>query len=337
MQVDKESVSRDAEGFTRDLTCQCRPSTSKLQSTVVITYKKAFFIALIATVFFASAYWGWHHYTTLSVAIQKPVKQAPKRLPAQPESSPLVQDIMKRAVLENSAGAESKQSVSKNSASPSNAKKTAVDKDPATEIFKHWMAIMNDPEAMRLASLERQAQAERRYAAFFNRLNISPEDRARITKLLVEKRQVAVDLMVASAQKGVNPLEDTEQFDSWVKQGRDEAELRIKEALGDGLYKAYREYERSYRDQRKADGQMNVVTNLQMSAEYQRAPLSADQGTQLLSVLEKQKSSDISDQVISEAQNFLTPAQMRALLILQEEQLAAELRRTVRKRILPIQ
>jgi len=105
-----------------------------------------------------------------------------------------------------------------------------------------WLSRMDDPEVQRLTALQQKAQVNRRYAALFKSLKLTPEQLAQFKNLLVEKQTANTDALIAASQQGINPLQNPEEFRQLVASAQAEIDTKIKTTLGDDGYEQFQSY-----------------------------------------------------------------------------------------------
>ncbi len=193
---------------------------------------------------------------------------------------------------------------------------------------KQWLADANDPAVIRRMSTQAHNQTVRRYAPLFTQLNLSAEQTDAFTKLLTDKRQTPMDIVVASLQAGTDPAANMDGFRSQVIESRAAIENQIQALLGDPAYAQYQAF-----DQNAAHA--GVINNLQTSLLGTAEPLTPDQITRLNQVLQATGATHVTDPVIAGAQQFLSPTQLQALQDLRAIQQANSLKRSQAGQALP--
>lgn len=188
---------------------------------------------------------------------------------------------------------------------------------------EQWLAAANDPDLLRRIYGQVRRRVERRYDPLFKQLGLTPGQIDQVLKLLVDKRQAPVDIIVAGMQNDGDPRRDYGAFIDQVQSARAGIEDQIKSLLGDANYALYREYDQMV-------GQSNTVTRLQQALQTSGNPLTDEQVNRLQQLLQVNGSGHISADVVWTARAFLTPPQQQALQALREEQLAASVRRQQR-------
>ena len=162
---------------------------------------------------------------------------------------------------------------------------------------------------------------ERQYGALAKQLGLNAAQTDQFMKLLVDKQLASADATVAAMQAGDKALNDPNAMAMLVAASRNDIEAQIQSLLGDSGYLQYLQAVR-------ATGQTNTLGRLQ-AALMGTEPLSDAQLGQLQQVLDANHINHISDKVMADAQaqGFLTPAQMKALQNLFQEQQAGQARR----------
>jgi hypothetical protein len=181
-----------------------------------------------------------------------------------------------------------------------------------------YLARMEDPEVRRLMDLERLAAINRGLAPFLRNAKLTPAQIAQFQQLLLERQNVANDVLVSATQQGINPLDDPEEFRQMVKQSQADVDSQIQAAIGPDAYAQYQAFQQS-------QGQRSVATQLQQDLSYTEAPLSdsqRDQVVQLIGQSNPNGGSSVNDQTLSLAQGVLSEPQIQALRNIQQLQQA---------------
>jgi phage shock protein A len=237
---------------------------------------------------------------------------------------------LRQTTAQNTAEAASPEDSSKPSelkkSPPLRAGETLVSADADKTI--QWLADANNPDVMRRLSTQARNQTLRHYDDLLKGLNLSPEQNEQLVRLLIEKKQAAVDVAAASFQQGEDPRNDPKKFKAEIVATKDKIEDDIQALLGDDNYARYVEYDRN-------NGQTNVVTNLSNVLRGTGKPLSADQAELLHQSLQQHETGRITAKVIADSKNFLTPEQVLALQDLRAVQQANSEKRNLPTQVLP--
>lgn len=207
--------------------------------------------------------------------------------------------------------------------------------------------LMDNPEFMRVLNLQRHAMLDARFAELFRRLNLEGDALVEFKRLLVEKENVALDVVAVSETSPEGPLRP-ETLGASIRAAHSQIDQAIHSALGSDRYAMYREYERTL-------AHRTTVAQLEKRLSYSGAPLQPVQAEAVVRILESNTPAPpvesgappvsvlvrsgvpeavplapttvgagrVTDQVVSQAQTVLAPAQVDALKQIQLEQEAA--------------
>lgn len=206
--------------------------------------------------------------------------------------------------------------------------------------------LMDNPEFIRALNLQRQSLLDARFSDLFRRLGLDDEALAEFKRLLVEKENVALDVVAVSETAADGPLKP-ETLGASIRAAQSQIEQAIESSLGGDRYAMYREYERTL-------AHRTTVAQLERRLSYTGAPLqpaqaeaivrimeshtppAVEQGAQPLSVLVRSGVPEavpvvpasagagrVTNDVVAQAQTILTPSQVDALKQIQLEQEAA--------------
>ncbi len=202
-------------------------------------------------------------------------------------------------------------------------------------------AFMATPEAQQLVSMVARGALDAKYADLFRQMRLSPEELERFKQLLLEKQNTVRDVYSAARENGLRGRENRDEIRALIEQSQAEVDESIKSEMGDARFAQYRQYESSL-------SQRAVVDQLAKTLSYSSAPLSAQQGDQLVAILAANPSQNsgggnaeggrngffvspggglsastpITNAAIKEAQSFLSATQVNALRELQVVQQA---------------
>jgi len=202
--------------------------------------------------------------------------------------------------------------------------------------------LMANPEFAKAWSIEQRAQLDNRFAALFKQLNLSPSQLEAFKNLLVDRQSSAMDVMATAREQGLDPRTDREAINKLVASAQADVDQSIKAALGETAYQQYQNYQ-------STQPQRAVVSQLEQRLSYSATPLTSDQSAFLVQALASTSTADtaatgqaagfgggfggrggnaagtpITDAVIQQAQNVLTPDQVTALKDLQAQQQAQQ-------------
>ncbi|HEY1111682.1 MAG TPA: hypothetical protein VGE76_23710, partial [Opitutaceae bacterium] len=125
--------------------------------------------------------------------------------------------------------------------------------------------LMDNPEFMRALNLQRQAMLDARFSELFRRLGLEGEALTEFKRLLVEKENVALDVVAVSETAADGPLRP-ETLGASIRAAQSQIEQAIQSSLGGDRYAMYREYERTL-------AHRNTVAQLERRLSYTGAPL----------------------------------------------------------------
>jgi hypothetical protein len=201
--------------------------------------------------------------------------------------------------------------------------------DVTGDLAKQWLADANDPAALRRLNLQARAQTQRRYSELFQQLHLSPDQSEALTKLLIDKRLVAVDMTVAQVQQNQNPMSDLASFQDMVGAARTGIEGRIQELLGEQGYADYRDYDRNF-------SQNSNLAQIDDALRNSASALSDDQRDRLRQLLQDNNAARLNPKLINQTNDFLSPAQVQALQDLRQAQQLASQKRSQPQNLPPI-
>jgi hypothetical protein len=186
------------------------------------------------------------------------------------------------------------------------AKNIGGGKPVTADMVKSWYEAVNNPMVLRHLAAEARALTVERYASFFAQLHLTPEQAEALSKLLDDKRQAALDLAVASFQNGVDPRDDLDAFQARVFALRETIEPEIRSFLGDEGYAEYLAYNQMM-------GQATAFIRMEREIGGTENALHPEQADQLRQMLLKSPNGLVTPEIISSAQSFLSPSQLKAL------------------------
>ena len=134
---------------------------------------------------------------------------------------------------------------------------------------------LRDPAFLKKLSLVQAQMIADHYGALFERLQLTPEQRARFTALLAEKQLAKTD-----AEAAANRMIGTGQMIPAIAAAQQDVNAEIERALGPAGYQAYYAFEMT-------DGLRTTVKRLQESLRYGSDPLSDAQIEPLVTALDE--------------------------------------------------
>ena len=196
-----------------------------------------------------------------------------------------------------------------------------------------FAALMATPEFAQAMNLQQRAGLDGRYADLFKKLQLAPTDLEKLKNLLVERQTTRVDVMSSARAQGLDPRTNRDEINKLTVQAQAEVDASIKSSLGESVYNQFQNYETSL-------PQRGLISQLDQRLSYTGTPLNATQAEFLVKALAStpsnsatadsmggfgnRPSTTLSDAVILQAQNVLTPDQVSALKQLQAEQKAQQ-------------
>ncbi|WP_152032752.1 hypothetical protein [Ereboglobus luteus] len=204
---------------------------------------------------------------------------------------------------------------------------------------ENMRAVWESPEAVKVRTAEQRRRLDARYAGLFKKLNLSPGQIEKVKDLLVEKQNAGRDVMSVAREQGLDARANRGEIRQLIQQTGAEIDANIASVLGADKFAQYQTYEQT-------GSQRAVVGTIEQQLSYTSDALTQSQSEQLVSLLAANTpaSSDsggpggpswgggpmmmgggyggveITDQVVIEAQSFLSAAQVEALRQLQSEQ-----------------
>ena len=145
--------------------------------------------------------------------------------------------------------------------------------------FGAFAALSGNPEFQKLMAIQMKGRLSQTYAALFKSLNLSPEQLTQFQGLLSEKQQAIADTMQAAREQGINPRTDPDGFKALMGQAVAQTDASIQQTLGDAGFQQYQQYQQSLPER-------NVVNSLQQQLSYTQTPLTDDEASQMVSLLQ---------------------------------------------------
>lgn len=222
-------------------------------------------------------------------------------------------------------------------------------------------ALMDSPEVQQLMFMQQKSGLDGRYAALFRQLRLSPAELEKFKSLLVEKQTAVMDVFAAARSQGLGGREGRDEIRQLMQGTQAEIDAQIKSLLGEPAFAQFQDYERT-------QPQRAVVGQLEQRLSYSDAPLSPAQSDELTRIIARNSPADpaevrgvrnfaqafvgtgsvagqfiaagggrgsmITDAVVAQAQNVLSPPQVAALQEMQREQQAvADLQQQLRRNL----
>jgi hypothetical protein len=205
---------------------------------------------------------------------------------------------------------------------------------------------MENPEFVQALNLQRHASLDTRFAGLFRTLNLGATELAAFKNLLVEKENVALDVVMVSETLADGPL-SPEALRASARSAQAQVEQAIHGSLGSERYEIYRDYERTL-------AHRATVAQLEQRLSYTSTPLTPGQADALVRILAEYappapvetapvmsvmvragvpeavpippttaSTGRVTEEVIAQSQSVLDPGQVQALRELQNGQQAA--------------
>jgi len=196
-----------------------------------------------------------------------------------------------------------------------------------------WMARMDDPEIRRLMAIQQKAQISRQFAPLMKKLNLTPDQLSQFQSLMLEKRNVQLDVLSAASQQGINPMQNPDEFKKMIESAQSDLDQKIQTTLGDDNYAQFQNFQQT-------QGQRGVVNQLNQDLSYTDSPLTTAQRDQMVQIMAQTAPPKtpanaaapntpppgggnlVTDQTIALAQNVLSASQLQALQGIQQQQQA---------------
>jgi hypothetical protein len=194
------------------------------------------------------------------------------------------------------------------------------------ETVQRWLGEASDPAVMRRLTLQARYQALRQYGPLLDQLKLDPTQEARLTVLLADKRQSAVDVVVTAFQRGEDLSQEPDRYREIVAGAKGEIEKQIYTLLGQERYLQYRDYDTSV-------AQGNVLRNVELSLRGSPETLTPEQTSRIKEILQGSDGARITAKMVDDAKEFLSPLQLQVLQDLRAVQQADEQKRIQRLQV----
>jgi hypothetical protein len=140
--------------------------------------------------------------------------------------------------------------------------------------------LAGNAEFQKLLAIQMKGRISQTYGPLFKALNLSPDQLAQFQSLLADKQQALMDVMQAAREQGINPRTDPDGFKTLVDQAVAQVDTNIQQALGDSGYQQYQQYQQTLPER-------NVVNTLQQQLSYTQTPLTDDEASAMISLLQQ--------------------------------------------------
>ena len=163
-------------------------------------------------------------------------------------------------------------------------------------------SMMKNPEMRKMMRGQQKAAVELMYAGLFKQLQLTPEEKAEMSELLIEAqmRQVEGSQGLFGDSEGQDPAQTRAAFE----QSKKEMDAQVKGLLGEERYAEYKDYQKNITERMQLD-------QLQSRLEGDQMPLQDQQRAQLLELMKDEKTK--VPPVIPSDSN-LSPAETKALM-----------------------
>ena len=214
--------------------------------------------------------------------------------------------------------------------------------------FGAFAALSGNPQFQKLMAIEMKGRISQTYGPLFKALNLSPEQLNQFQSLLADKQQAMLDVLQAAREQGVNPRTDPEGFKTLMTQAVAQTDQSIQQVLGDAGFQQYQQFQQTLPER-------NTVNSLQQQLSYTQTPLTDDQASQLVSLLQQTQpqragngtsgtttggpggpgpgimaivngggTARVTDETIAQAQSVLSAPQVAVLQQIQQQQQAQQ-------------
>jgi hypothetical protein len=212
--------------------------------------------------------------------------------------------------------------------------------------FGMFASMANNPEFQKLLAIQGKGRITQTYAALFKQLNLTPEQLNQFQQLLSDKQQALMDAMQAARDQGLSPRTDPETYKAAINQAVSQSDTQIQQMLGDAAYQEYQQYQQTLPER-------NVVNSLQQQLSYTQTPLTDDEASQMIGLLQQTQpqragsgtagtsnggdagpspmslingggTARVTDDSVSQASSILSSAQVSALQQIQQQQQAQQ-------------
>jgi hypothetical protein len=146
--------------------------------------------------------------------------------------------------------------------------------------FGAFASMAGNPEFQKLVSIQMKGRIVQTYGALFKSLNLSPDQLTQFEGLLADKQQAMMDVMQAAREQGVSARTDPDGFKTLVNQAVAQSDASIQQALGDAGFQQYQQYQQTLPER-------NTVNTLQQSLSYTQTPLTDDEASQMIGLLQQ--------------------------------------------------
>ena len=137
---------------------------------------------------------------------------------------------------------------------------------------------MARPEVQALLTAQQRAAIEARYDPLFRKLNLSPEQSAKLTALLADRGNTRRDVEDAARAQGIDPRQNPEAFRQLLGDAQAVLDAGIKSVIGDSGFAQLATFEQTL-------PQRNLVDQLQQRLVHTNVPLTPAQTEQLVQIL----------------------------------------------------
>jgi len=196
-------------------------------------------------------------------------------------------------------------------------KADASSKKAAAELARaKWEQARQSPQVKQIMAMRQRAKLDEDYAPLFKTLNLAPDQLEKFKDLLVDRQNAEHDVRTVAQEQGLNRHNsaDRSEIDQLIDQAQADVDNNIRAAIGQDKFAQYQYYE-------DTGDQRDVVDQIDQSLSYTSAPLTPEQNAQLVALLARNAPQDnthdhspsITNQVINDAQSFLSPEQIDAL------------------------
>lgn len=184
--------------------------------------------------------------------------------------------------------------------------RNSSDARQARSLAHDWLTSLADPELAGAVYAQQRDRANKQYAELLALLKLSPDRRDQLLQLLVEKKQVALEVASAALEQGKDIFNNPEALKDLISSERANIESQIKSLLGDDGYDNYKAFDLTM-------GQSNLIARMQKSLKESGAPLTSDQLARLQQVISDNHVGHLNDKILSSAAGIVDQRQFDAL------------------------
>lgn len=199
---------------------------------------------------------------------------------------------------------------------PDDPKSDTDNKSGISDATRDYLAKLDDPEVRHLMDLQRLAGINRAYGEFLQNAHLSPEQVQKFQQLMLDRQRAETDVLAAAADQGINPSTNPTEFRQMVRAAQSDIDKQIQQTLGPDGYQQFTQFQQQ-------TNQRGVVNQLAADLSYTDAPLSDQQKTAVLAIVQSTNrpgGNAITTKTLNQAQGVLSAQQFQALQNIQQLQ-----------------